>query len=208
MNKEDILLSEFIGAIIGDGNLWSKNNHYRVEITGDPKLDKNYFRDFLIPVTKKLFNITPHVRIRQRGLRLRITSKKVYSLLIEEYNLPVGSKKGLNVTIPKQILDKKELFIACLRGIFDTDGSIFLADKGYRKDYPTIEITTTSSKLAKQIRNILIKLEYKFGFRSWKPKKFRKKWIISINGDKMVKKWMHEIGTNNTRHYINLNSNL
>ncbi|UCD03680.1 MAG: hypothetical protein JSW73_04025 [Candidatus Woesearchaeota archaeon] len=205
MQENDLLMAEFIGAVIGDGNLWSKDKHYRVEITGDPILDKEYFENFLIPTTKQLFAVNPHVRVRQRGLRLRITSKDVYSLLTNDYKLPTGREKGMLVTIPKSILNNTSQTIACIRGIFDTDGSAFLANKGYRQDYPTIEISTTSEGLANQIRDSLVSLGYRVGFRSWKREIFRTKWVISVNGDSMFKKWMDEIGTSNPRHLVNSN---
>jgi hypothetical protein len=36
-------LCEFVGAIIGNGNLWTDGSRFRVEVTGDPNLDLSYF---------------------------------------------------------------------------------------------------------------------------------------------------------------------
>jgi hypothetical protein len=66
------MLCEFVGAIIGNGNLWTDGSRYRVELTGDPKLDLEYF-NYLSSISKSLFAKKPYaLRIHERGLRLRL----------------------------------------------------------------------------------------------------------------------------------------
>jgi len=47
-------LCEFIGAIIGNGNLWTDGSRYRVELTGDLALDKSYF-EYMFRLVSRLF---------------------------------------------------------------------------------------------------------------------------------------------------------
>lgn len=71
-------LCEFIGAIIGDGNLWTDGSRHRIELTGDPVLDKRYF-DYLSTLVYSLFKKKPYtIRVHQRGLRLRLQSKDAF----------------------------------------------------------------------------------------------------------------------------------
>jgi hypothetical protein len=68
-------LCEFVGAIIGNGNLWTDGSRYRVELTGDPKLDVEYF-NYLSFISSNLFGKKPYsLTTHQRGLSWRLQSK-------------------------------------------------------------------------------------------------------------------------------------
>ena len=139
-------LCEFLGAIIGNGNLWTDGSRYRVEITGHPQLDKEYL-DHLSTIAYRLFKKKTYpLRVRQRGLRWRLQSKDAY-LALSEMGLFVGEGKSRNVTIPDLILQKKWEFAKwTIRGIMDTDGTLFFSKKTYKHPiYPTIELRTCST---------------------------------------------------------------
>ena len=70
----------------------------------------------------------------------------------QNLGLPLGKKFELE--IPKEFIDKKELLTACIRGIFDTDGCLYLEKKN-NKLYPRIQISTISLKLSEQLANLL-----------------------------------------------------
>jgi len=98
-------LCEFVGAIIGNGNLWTDGSRYRVELTGDPKLDVEYF-NYLSFISSNLFGKKPYsLRTHQRGLRWRLQSKDAYSLL-QSIGIPTGNGKSHTVTIPALILEE------------------------------------------------------------------------------------------------------
>ncbi|KXA93393.1 hypothetical protein AKJ64_00675 [candidate division MSBL1 archaeon SCGC-AAA259E17] len=59
-------IAELLGAIIGDGNLWSDDRHYRIELTGDPSLDASYFQ-YLSRIISNELGGNPRTKIRQRG---------------------------------------------------------------------------------------------------------------------------------------------
>ena len=50
--------SELAGVIMGDGNLWTDNRHYRVELTGDPELDREYYK-YLTTLMQEEFGEDP-----------------------------------------------------------------------------------------------------------------------------------------------------
>jgi len=130
-------ISELIGAIIGDGCIRYKPEigQYYLEIVGNKDKEKQYF-DYLKNILKKEFNLNTHIKTRERGLRLKAYSKLFVEFLINELNLPYNKEKGENIIIPKQIAQNPELLRYCLRGIVDTDGSLFLSNKSHRQDYP------------------------------------------------------------------------
>ncbi|MCD6483281.1 MAG: hypothetical protein J7K83_03375 [Candidatus Aenigmarchaeota archaeon] len=192
---------ELVGAIIGDGNLYSKNSHYRVELTGHQEKDEEYFK-YLKENIEKQFGVFVKVRKRENAIRLRITSKHFFQM-ISSTGIPIGFGKHLKVALPKVALEDIEIAKQVIRGIMDTDGSIFTSDKKGVKNYPTLEFTSSSRKLLDQIRDILIKL----GFRTGKVRKsFSKKsntasFKLALYGRENLKKWMNTIGFSNSYKY-------
>ena len=141
-------LAELIGAIIGDGCISYKPeiHQYFIEIVGNINEEKEYF-EYLKDIIKNELNLKVSITVRERGLRLKVYSKKFIEFLINDLKLIPNKEKCQNISIPDKIMDHSVLLNHCLRGIMDTDGSLFFADKGYRNNYPTIEISTTSFKL-------------------------------------------------------------
>ena len=85
---------------------------------------------------------------------------------------------------------------AVLRGMFDTDGGIGLDKrKTYKKPYIRINYTSVSEVLIKQISDILFKINLLHSIH-----KRGNAFMIQINGEKNVKKFISEIGFSNSRH--------
>ena len=190
-------LCEFVGTVIGNGNLWTDGSRYRVELTGDPKLDEEYFCH-LSAISSRLFEKKPYLmRVRQRGLRWRLQSKDAYSLLIE-LGLPSGKGKSHKVTIPEAILQKEwSLTKWTIRGIMDTDGTIFFSKKTYGEPiYPTIELRTCSPKLAEQMDKLLSQQSFRVRTRGNERDGFQ----VALYGTAMLRKWTTEIGFSNPKH--------
>jgi hypothetical protein len=89
-----------------------------------------------------------------------------------------------------------------IRGIFDTDGSIFTSDKKGVNDYPTIEITNENLELLLSIRKILDAEGFKTTFRKSNTNTFK----IAIHGDKMVQRWFCVIGSSHPRKRLKMES--
>ncbi len=120
--KLSVDLAEFVGIMIGDGHL-NKNG---LSITLHYKYDKDY-GDFVEKLIAKLFNTQVHVYYRKER---SINSYNVFNRNLSKYlNLKVGiiigNKTLQQVEIPKWILKTKKYSIACIRGLFDTDGCVY-----------------------------------------------------------------------------------
>ena len=193
-------LSELIGAIIGDGLIRYKpdKNQYYVEIVGSIK-DEQQYLIYLQKIINLELKVNSKISERCRGLRLRFYSKKFVEFLIFDLSMNYNKEKCLNISIPNKIFNNSTLLLPCLRGIVDTDGSLFLSNKS-GKVYPIIEISTISSKLANQLREILSK-SFRIGFRSYTPKNYNEIYRISLNGHLMVEKWFNLIGFSNFRNF-------
>jgi len=197
MSKE---LAEFVGVVIGDGSIRYKPDisQYYVEIAGNMYEEKDYY-NYLRDLVLDVFNLKSHLFFRQGAIRLRVNSRKLVEFLVLELKMVPNKDKCKNVTIPEQIICDPRLLTQCLKGIVDTDGSLFLANKGYRKDYPSIELNTISMGLANQLKEIL-STNFRIGFRSHKRGNYNRLYKISLNGDYMVDKWFNEIGFSNPKN--------
>jgi len=196
-------LSELIGIILGDGNIYynSKSRSYYVEITGNP-LNEN---DYYFHISWLFLNIVGkpgRIYLGGRGLRIRIYDKKFVEFLINEMGMDYGESKCYSAKIPLRIIKaSKQEILCCLRGIFDTDGSFFVSKKG-GKLYPSIEIVSCSEKLAKQIKNLLIE-DFRVNFRIKMSKKSnaRLAYAFSLYGQEETNKWFKLVGSSNSAKY-------
>lgn len=128
-----------------------------------------------------------------------INSKEIVYFLTTILKIPAGEGKCEKISIPEVILRDWNLTKHFIRGVVDTDGSIFTAKKPGIEHYPSIEITTTSHTLASQIKESLIE----HGFRvakiwSYKSKTSKRTaYKIPLNGKENVKNWIKKIGFSN-----------
>jgi intein/homing endonuclease len=141
----------------------------------------------------------PYYRIRGRGRRLSIYSKKFYLFITSDIGIPGGTKK-CTIGIPEKISSNYSFLKFFIRGLFDTDGSVFTSSKPGIQNYPTLEITSSNVKLSNDILTSL----NKFGFRTHMRYAAKGSYKISIYGKTMLQKWFYEIGSSNPVKYRKL----
>ena len=192
-------MAELIGSLIGDGYIYRAHRKYQIGFVGSPKTDREYFR-----VLQKLISTEwkkeAKIKFRERGLRIVINSKEISLFLINKLKIPYGDGKCEKIKIPEKIFKNWKLVRNTLRGIVDTDGSVFFARKPGIEKYPSLEITTVSKQLAGQIRDILIKRGFRVA-KIWSYKTKTQKRVaykIPLNGKKNIQKWVDEIGFSNS----------
>jgi hypothetical protein len=189
-------LCEFIGAFIGDGFMNKYGSKHIIQITGDLKLDKEYYRETLIPIITKISpKSNPSLKYKDNTLRLNLYSKGIYELFTQRFKMKSG-KKVYTVTIPEEIINSGNynLINSCLRGIYDTDGCVaFDKRKSYTKSYIRIVLHMKSPELIRQIYNLLIKQD----INATRTKDIEH---IQINGITECKKFVQKVGFSNPRH--------
>lgn len=197
LNKE---ICEFIGAYIGEGYLAHYGKHqYLIGISGDKKYDEDYLKNYLVSLIKRNFPSTKprlYYRTDENTLMLRVNSKQLYDLFIK-FGFNTG-KKSRNIKIPENILKNKEFMNATIRGIFDTDGCIFLDKReAYKKPYPRITLQLSSQKLLDQLENHLSR-----NFKLYVNKNNRDGYrnYIEIYGHRHLETFLKQIGFSNKRH--------
>ena len=190
--------AEIIGALIGDGYLYRRNRKYQIGFVGSPKTDIELF-ERLQELIKKEWKKDAKIKNRAKGLRIVINSKEICNFLINELNIPCGSGKCEAVKIPSQFLSDWNLTKYIIRGIMDTDGTVFVSKKPGVERYPTMEITTTSKVLANQLRDILLKQGFRVGNIRASTSKLSRRiaYRVPLYGKDNIRKWISKIGFSN-----------
>jgi len=208
--KLTLNLSEETGLHIGDGsmNFYRNKNNFRgvYQLRGHLNDDKAHYNQRVKNLYKLLYNFYPSLReMKSSGVYgFQIWSDALVNFKNKVIGLPLGEKT--DVKIPKQFFIKKDNLISLIRGIFDTDGCVYIENKR-KKLYPRVEFKTISNTLAEQLKKSLNNLD----LRATKYSLLRthKNWhtlyTVSIRGEEMVKKTFKIIQPNNPKHKLKFN---
>lgn len=145
-------LAYIIGVALGDGNLSNPNKRaVRLRITCDTKykgIIENIIRSIKIIFPENKVSI-----VKRKGNCVDIScySNKWEPLLGWKSNL--GSKYNQKVSVPKWIKTNKKFIPLCLKGLFETDGSIYLDRKYKMANFVTV-IPTLADDVATMIKKI------------------------------------------------------
>lgn len=201
-------LAEDIGWQIGDGCISAKNSHYLFKLAGDPREEKEFYDNVVSPTKTRLFNFPfkPKIVSDKNSYGIEMRNKALVYFYHKIIGLPLAPK--INITIPSIILDSEEEIIAsCIRGIFDTDGGLFLRKK--RREvhhYPSLQLESVSKQLILDVERSLKSMNINCCATYDKIRKptaygyVRTYNRICIEGKRKLDKWMDIIGFRNQKH--------
>ena len=185
---------ELIGVILGDGSIWNYPDKriYGLEISGNAEEELDYFRKISSFIENKIGK-KPKIRVKYeklgKTLKLVIYSKSFVEYLINILNIPY-KQKTFRAKIEKKFLSW-EFSKHIIRGLFETDGSLYFSKVNNRHTYPRIEIKTSSYELANQILLILKDNNFNPHQRTSKSDKTIGTYL---SGPKELEKWANEVG--------------
>lgn len=187
-------MCEFYGIMIGDGCIskyaQQNNVHFEVRIDGNAITDYLYYENTLKNLIYRISKRSPKIHFRKdcNGICIRFNSKDLALFFNKRLSFPIGKKGQIN--LPKPLLEDWEKARAIIRGIFDTDGSLYFTKNDYHKkrSYPIIEIVSISKKLLRQLSSVLV-------LRGFNIKIGHGGKSIKLHGKKNLKAWMSSIGT-------------
>lgn len=144
-------LAEFFGIMLGDGGI---NNSWQANITMNSIADAGYVF-YIEKLIQDLFGVSPAIRKRKtrNAVVISTASTTLVDFLVEK-GLPRGNKLKNGVRIPDWILKRRPYLVACVRGLMDTDGCLFIHfHKMAGKSYKNIGLcfTSYSSKMLGQV---------------------------------------------------------
>lgn len=115
-------LAEFVGILLGDGGL----SISQCSITLNGEADRQYI-NYVISLGIKLFEEKPGFfeRKKSKAVVIYYSGINLVNYLVK-IGLKVGNKVKQQVSVPDWIFTSRDYKIACLRGLMDTDGGVFL----------------------------------------------------------------------------------
>lgn len=196
--KKSKELAELCGIILGDGNLsefkkGKKMRAYSLRIAGDSNKDREYLMFFVKPLIENLFKIKTwdYNSKRCKGLYINADGIKLVEF-IKSIGIHSGNKIKNNQKIPDWILNNEQFLKFCIRGLFDTDGSVYRMSK----QDPNLLRISIKSYIPNLYENILISLK-KLKFN---PHEVRNHHQICISKKKEIERFVNEVGFSNKKH--------
>lgn len=183
-------LAEFVGITMGDGGI----SAYQVVITLH-HIDDSEYAAFVTRLIKKLFKIKPKIyHSPKNSVNDIVVSRKELVRYLHELGLPIGNKIKQQFDIPEWIKHDREFAMACLRGLVDTDGSVFTHRyrvKGTWYAYKKLSFTSASKPLRKSVYTLLLK----DGFH---PRMTEKD--VRLDRAEDMERYFNRIGSHNPKH--------
>lgn len=185
-------LAEFCGILLGDGGITPR----QVTITLHRKDDREYAR-YVADICTKLFDVTPALCIRQKQNTITLILSRValVAFLTQEIGLVAGNKTKQQVMIPEWIVQNPKYAIACARGLFDTDGSVFThkyTSGGRSYAYKKLGFTSVSVPLRRAFKETITSL----GIAA----RYAGNYDVRIDSIADVRSYFKLVGSRNPKH--------
>lgn len=176
-------LAEFIGIMLGDGNITPT----QVTVTLGTKEDA--YVNYVVKLMSGLFGVRARVTVGKRG------DKTVYigSTVLVKWLLKMGlclNKVKTQVDIPKWCFRKKEYMKRVIRGLIDTDGSI------YKLGNRQLQISFTNRSLP--LLQSVILISTKLGFHPSEASVYK----VYLARKFDIIKYYNEIKFSNQKHIL------
>lgn len=184
-------LAEFIGIMLGDGGV----TEYQVSVSCNMRDDADYIT-YVSSLMERLFGVAPkhYVRVDKNCTILVISSIELREQLVG-LGLILGDKIRGGLHIPQWIKDNPDYMRWCLRGLFDTDGGIYL-ERHKRKsgvyEYPRMAFVSASEPLVQDVVGGLIQL----GLRP----KIRQSRYVVLDKFTDIQQYFTIVGSSNLKH--------
>ena len=188
-------LAEIIGIMLGDGGLYlDRLNKYQLTVALNKneeeylyyvkRMFENYFRLYSFCISELSYEYL-----------LRNNSVFVGEQLIKK-GLKSGNKINNGSDVPEWISSNRKFALRCLRGLFDTDGSI------YRKygSYAQIQIKLASKQLILSTHNLFLILGYHPTKIQQEVRKGKIAWKFYLSRQKQIERFFREIKPANYKH--------
>jgi len=127
--------------------MYRTNSGVAIEIRGNVD-ESEYYAKYVKPFFRITTGVEPVSTIRAyagaRVVGIRCCRREAYSILHQTFGFPIG-EKSLRVKVPSCILRLRNLWEDYIRGVFDTDGSVYMRKQGKRKSARSLVLDISSS---------------------------------------------------------------
>lgn len=185
-----VALAGFIGIMLGDGGIRSR---YQFTVSFNKKTDRE-FAGHVARLIKRLFGIACNTAKRKgaQAADLVVSSVSAVDFLLKQ-GLVAGNKVRQHVDMPAWIKHNAEYRKACVRGLFDTDGSLYphrYKVNGTWYEYLKLDFTSCSKPLLNSVQDILGLLGITSSLKGVH---------ITISAQRDVNRFLAVVGTSNSK---------
>lgn len=195
-------LAEEAGIFAGDGSLNIYSRNHRIVIAGNRVEDAQYYKETVLPLLLRVYNASPKLVFWSEGtIGVYLTSRAIGSFKNRVLGFPLGPKKHIQVP-PAILKSSKKMRAAFIRGLFDTDGTLYFEGKyGKKPYYSRIQITNTSKELVEQVFEMLTSMGFtpSVNIKNKRRKRWRLAYDICIRGKTATHKWFKDIGSSHEK---------
>jgi intein/homing endonuclease len=164
--KKNTELAELFGIILGDGHLQEYQDESEERYKGSyfVEITLNESEKELINRTKSLLKDITKIEPKEydkngKAIRIVVHSKEIVEKF-KNLGLESGNKKENQVNVPRWIKKDENYSKSCLKGLIDTDGSIY-QDCRDSKSYLRVQFKNHSNPLLNDFSNMCEKLDIK-----------------------------------------------
>lgn len=184
-------LAELLGVLAGDGHV----DKYQVTVTTNSQTDMLHAQ-YCAELFKRLFSVQPKI-IQKKGQNacvVVISSKLVCNFLVKNGAVR-GNKIAKNIGPPAWVVKNDAYRLAFIRGLFDTDGCVFLDTHRIRgRIYKNIGIALSNRA------PLLLK-----AFKGWLERKGlhptqKTDFAVFLRREKEVRRYFNLVKSSNPKH--------
>lgn len=184
-------LAEFIGILAGDGCL----TQYQVSVALDSQTDAN-FVNYVVEQFNSLFGIKTLVSNKKNARCTTITASSIELVeYLQDMGVLIGHKIRQELSMPKWIQVNLSYSVAYLRGLFDTDGCIYLERHNRNSGvyaYPRMSIVSASPSLRQNVFGTLTQLNL--------DPRLRNNRSVNLERFTDIVKYFMIVGSSNPKH--------
>lgn len=148
-------LAELFGIIAGDGHI----GEYQILVTTNSKTDREHALH-IKNLAEHLFKIPVSIRYRtDKNACVVIISSKEVCRLLTEHGLKRGNKIHAGLSVPFWIRDNKSYRLSFVRGLFDTDGCVYIdthSIRGRRYQNVGMNLSNRCPSLLAEFKDVLM----------------------------------------------------
>lgn len=202
----DELLAYETGVHIGDGSLQIvEGGTHSVRYFGHSEDDWIFYSKLFPAILEKLYNkkVRPTKRTDARTCTLSLCSKAIATFKRDFVGLPVGNKNKMT-GLPEVVKANDKLLMSCIRGIADTDFSLFFYKKGGKYSHPAISCVLSNKYVVQDIEEALNYLGFttstRYDVKRLRNDKAHVEHVVTVCGKDQLRKWNETIGFYNPKH--------
>lgn len=189
--KHSARLAELVGILMGDGHV----GLYQASVVTNSETDFQHAL-FIKTLFEDLFGVEVNLsnQRNRKACIITISSKSVCRFFVDQ-GIPQGNKITLGIHIPSWIQEKSMYRKAFIRGLFDTDGCVYLDTHRHgKKVYKNLGMAFSNQSLP-LLSFFKRSLEF-FGLHPTQKTKFR----VFLRREEDIRRYFDLVGSSNEKH--------